>query len=485
MGITVGGLVSGLDTESIISQLQAIEQKPIAAIQSKQSAYQVQLSAYSSLQSALSSLKSTASNLSSKDNVANYSASSSSTSIVTASAETGAVAGSYSVTVNALAASQKLKSSAFTSTETVGEGTLHLTVGSNTAVDIAVKSTDTITDVAKSINNAGAGVTASAVYDGTNYYLTITGSKTGASNAIKLTATETGTTDTTDSANQDTTGLSRLVYDSSGTQNLTQIRAASDADISVDGITHIKRSSNTIDDVISGVTLSLKSFDTSSTVTVTVAQDNSLLTSRLNSFISAYNTLADSLNNLQSYDAQTQKTGTLFGDSTVKNIQKQLRNMLTNAVSGLSTGSNHLSDMGVSITNTDAFATASKLELNSATFSKKIEADFDSVSKFFTSTTTGSEGFATRMVTALQNILDTSNGTLTVRTKGIQSSIDMLQKQVDNMNTRLSANETRLRTQFSSLEVLLGQYKNTADSLTQQLTTIENGWSSSSSSSSG
>ena len=86
------------------------------------------------------------------------------------------------------------------------------------------------------------------------------------------------------------------------------------------------------------------------------------------------------------------------------------------------------------------------------------------------------------MLTSVQNILDTKTGTLTVRTKGIQSTIDSLGKQVVSMNTRLAANQTRLQTQFSALEVILGQYKNQSDSLTQQLTQLQNNWASNSSS---
>ena len=103
MGITIGGLSSGMDTESIISQLQAIEKKPIAAIQKKESDYQVQLSAYSSLQSSLSSVKSAALDLKNLDNVNSFSATSSNSSLLSVSARTGAIGGNYTVTVNALA----------------------------------------------------------------------------------------------------------------------------------------------------------------------------------------------------------------------------------------------------------------------------------------------------------------------------------------------------------------------------------------------
>jgi flagellar hook-associated protein 2 len=477
MGISIGGLVSGMDTEKVISQLMDIEKKPVTKIQNKQSDYQVQLSAYSSLQSSLSSVKSTAQNLASKDNVTSFFASSGNSGLLTASAGSGAIAGNYSVTVNALASVQKLNSGAFSQSEFVGEGTIHLAMGAGASVDIAVSATATISDVAGSINAAGAGISANVIFDGTSYFLTLTGKMTGASNTVSLTVTEAGTALPSDPLNQDMTGLSRLVYDSAGaTKNLTQIQAANDADISVDGIVNIKRSSNTIDDAISGVTLSLKTADVNSTVTVSVDQDNSLLTTRMNAFISAYNNLADTLNNLQSYDPKTQKTGALFGDSTVRRIQSQLRNLITGSVPGLPEGSNRLSDMGIKITNTDALSSASKLELNAAVFNAKIKDNFDAVSNFFSSTTKGSEGFSSRMVTSVQTILDTNTGTLTVRTKGIQKSIDTLGKRVDTMNARITANETRMRAQFSSLEVLLGQFKNQADSLTQQLAQLENNW---------
>jgi flagellar hook-associated protein 2 len=292
--------------------------------------------------------------------------------------------------------------------------------------------------------------------------------------------TEAGTTDPSDSANLDTAGLSKLVYNGAGTNNFIWTQTASDADITVDGIINIKRPSNTISDVISGVTLNLNAFDTTTPkVTVAVNQDNSLLTTRINAFVTAYNSLADNLNTLQSYDASTKKTGTLFADSTVRRIQSQIESLIKNTIPGLPTGFNRLSDMGIKLSSTDQTAAAGKLQFDSTALNAKLQNNFDAVSKFFSSATTGSEGFSARMLTSLQNILDTNTGTLAVRTKGIQTTIDSLGKQVDAMNTRLSANETRLRNQFNALEVLLGQYKTTSDMLTQQITQWNNSSSSS------
>ena len=547
MSISVGGLVSGMDTDKIISQLQALQQKPITKLQTQEAAYQVKLTAYSSLQGNLKDVKNAARNLDTSSDITSYAATSSNTSTLTASAERTAVAGSYSVTVNKLAAVHKLTSTGFSPTEAVGKGTIQLKMGSSAAVNIAVGATSTLSNIATSINAADTGIYASVINDGTNSFLSLTGEQTGAANVISLTVTEDGTTDPKLAANLDSSGLSRLAYTTSatsykgvsgsgavdgltingiavtaspdmaglianinydvagvtatlqtdgslllnnitgsdiviggtttnsgltagtysGTKNLAQLQGAANADITVDGVTHISRASNTISDVVGGVSLKLKALGTT---TVEVERNDELFTTRLNAFLDAYNGLTDSLNNLQSYDKQTKATGTLFGDSTTRRIQSELRNMFSNSVSGLPAALSHLTDLGVS---TNA---AGKLELSSSVFNTKLKDNFDDVVKFFTKTDTGAEGFAVRMASSVEKILNTQGGTLAARTKGIQGSIDGLDKQILTLNSRMTMSETRLRTQFSSLEVLLGQYQNTSNSLTSNLDALQSGW---------
>lgn len=466
MGISISGLASGLDTASIISQLQAVEAKPIALIQQKESDYQVQLSAYSTLKNSLNSFQSAVQDLEGLDNTHTFSASSSNSNLLSVSAGTGAIAGNYSITVNALASAQKLISGAFSPTEAVGEGTIHLTVGTKTPVDITVSATDTLSDIADSINNAGAGIKASVVFDGTKDYLTLTGENTGTANAFTVTVTE-----------GSTSGLSRLT-DGSSTA-LTQLQAARDADFTVDGI-KITRSTNNVSDVISGVTLNLNSFDsTKPTVTVSVNRDNSLLLEHINAFVTAFNSLAGTLNKFQSYDSSTQTSGTLFGDFTVRSIQSQIQMVLNNPIPGLPSGSNTLSDMGITISNTDQKAAVGTMQFDQTVLDKQLQNNFSDVSSFFTSIKTGAKGFSAQLLDALGNILDSSTGTLSARTAGIQSTIKSLQKQVDDMNTRLADNEARLKAQFSALEKMLLQYQSTSDYLTQQIAQWNNSKSSS------
>jgi flagellar hook-associated protein 2 len=387
---------------------------------------------------------------------------------LTASAESTATSGSYSIKVNNLAAAQKLTSDTnsdplidggFDPDEFIGKGTIHLALGSSDAVDIAVSETSTISDVAKAINAADAGVYASVISDGNSSFLTLTGKQTGEDNVISLTVTEDGTS-LGDLVNKDMTGLSRLYAG-----NLKETQVAANSDIAVDGVTNIIRETNTIDDVISGVTLSLKSDGSSATVSVERSDD--LFTTQMNAFLDAYNGLIDSLKKLQSYDSVTKTAGTLLGDATTRQIDSKVRSLISNSVSGLSAGVNRLTDFGVS---TDADG---KLSLDSTVFKAKLADNFENVSTFFTKTDVG---FAARMVDSMDTMLDTYDGALAVRTKGIQKSIDTIDDRITTLNDRMSSSETRLRAQFSALEVTLAKYQGLSSSLTASLAQIQNGW---------
>ena len=158
MSISVGGLVSGLDTNSMIEQLLEVERQPIVKLQQKEAGYQVELSAYGSLKSVLSSFRSTVEDLNSVSNLTRFSAISRNTDLLNVSADENAVSGSYDITIQQLAKVHKLTSEAFSEGEYVGEGTLHLKVGNGGTTDIDVSATDTLVDVAQAINDAGAGV---------------------------------------------------------------------------------------------------------------------------------------------------------------------------------------------------------------------------------------------------------------------------------------------------------------------------------------
>ncbi|MDL1963995.1 MAG: flagellar filament capping protein FliD [Deltaproteobacteria bacterium] len=466
MSISVGGLMSGLDTNDIIAQLKSVQQKPILKLQRQEADCQVELSAYGNLQSALSSLKSAMDGLDSANDLTSFSASSGDTDLFTVSAAGNAVTGSYSITVQQLAGAHKLASKeagAFSGEEPVGQGIISLKVGTGSTVDIGVSATDTIDDVSQAINDANAGVQATVIFDGTKYFFTLTAEETGEENVINLTVADTG-----DGDNINMNGLSRLVYDKDVTENLAQSQSAADSIITIDGVADIHRNSNTIDDVIKGVTITLESApDTDNQADLTVSRNTSEIVLKIDSFVSAYNNVLDFFDSAQGYNAESGTAEVLMGDATTNNIRNHLDRLVTGTVPGVETFS-RLSDLGITLNR------AGRLEVDSSTLNNALDDDFDDALLFFTQSTEASEGFAVRMVDALDLLLDSTDGMLNVRTDGIQNSIDDMHDQVERIEMRISTWEVRTRAQFNTLELLLAEYQNTGDYLSQQITGMQN-----------
>lgn len=464
MSLSVSGLVSGLDVNNIISELMAIQQRPIVQQQRREADYQVKLTAYGALRSALDSLKSVMEDLDDASDLTSFSATSGDAGLFTVSAGEDATAGSYNVTVQQLAEAHKLTSAAFSDVEAIGEGTIHLKVANGDTTDISVSATDTIEDVAQAINDVEAGVHASVIFDGTDYFLTLTADETGAENVINLTVT-----DTSDGNHTDLNGLSRLVYNQGVIENLTQAQEAKDSIITVDGVTDIHRDTNTIDDVIDSVTITLKSAPASpdNEAALTVSRDTSAVISNIDSFVNAYNDLLDFFSSYQSYDQETETAGILLGDGTTNMIYNRLRNFIRNTVPGVD-GFSRLSDLGIALNG------EGRLEVDSSKLNDALDDHFDEVILFFTQTEEGPEGFAVRMFDGLEDMLDSRVGSLAVRKDGIQNSIDHIHDQVERIEMRILAWESRTRAQFNALEVLLSQYQATGDYLSQQIVGLQN-----------
>jgi flagellar hook-associated protein 2 len=292
MGISASGIMSGLDVDGIVSQLAAIERRPITALQQKEADFQVKLSSYGNLQGAVNSFKSAAAALRDAKGFANFTAVSGNTALFNASADSRAAAGSYKLEVLQLAQAHKLATQgAFAENELMGTGTLDIQVGDGAATAIEVGPTDTLADVAAAINEAQAGVGAALIYDGSGYYLSLSADETGAANRIALTVTD------ADGVGDDDAGLSRLT---AGTRALTETQAPSGSIIRIDDLIQIERDSNTLDDVIAGVTIDLLDAPAApdNSATLTVSRDTAPVVKAFDDFVASYNQLADTIGEL-------------------------------------------------------------------------------------------------------------------------------------------------------------------------------------------
>ncbi|MCR4288145.1 MAG: flagellar filament capping protein FliD, partial [Deltaproteobacteria bacterium] len=319
------GLVSGLNIEDIISKLMAVESRPLDRVKSEKTGYESKISSFGSLLNSISTLKSANSPLKSST-VLGMKAGSSDTSVFTATATSSASAGSYNIKVNQLAQAHAVYSGAYAAdTSAIGTGTLSIQVGSAAAVNVTIDGTNnTLNGVRDAINAANAGVKASVINDGTaGYRLVVTSNTTGAANTVNVTVAD------DDLNNTDASGLSALSY-TTGAYNLTESQIAKDAILVFDSLT-VTRSSNTIADLISGVTITLKKDSAGATHTLTLSKDTDDLKSKLNSYVSSYNKL---VSEIKAQQGTQSAQGPMYNESTTDSLMRNLRQITITDYSG-------------------------------------------------------------------------------------------------------------------------------------------------------
>lgn len=391
MPITAPGIGSGLDVNSIISQLLAVERLPLNALDRKEAVFQAKISAYGNIKGALSSFQTAVRGLSDIARFQTIKATSADTTVYTAAASSSAVPGNYAVEVTQLAQTHSLRSEGFANlTSVVGSGTLTFqygTLGSNpfslnpdkTAQTVTISpSQNTLSGIRDAVNAANIGVTAIIVNDGsagTPNKLVFTSKDTGESNSLKVTVTDDDTTHT------DTSGLSQLAYDPTAVvgsgKNLVQTVAAQNALLNVNGINGISKANNTVTDVIQGVTLNLLKQAPGTTVNLTVVKDTASVKSNVEAFVKAYNDISKTLKDLTAYNAATKQAALLQGDPSALSMQRQVRSVLTNALQFAGGSYTVLSQIGVS------FQTDGSLKLDSAKLQTAIDNNFNDIAGLF------------------------------------------------------------------------------------------------------
>lgn len=395
---------TGLDVNSIVTQLMTVERQPLKKLDAKEASYQAKLSAYGTVKGALSGFQSGVQGLSSASSFSSLKATSSDTTAFSASTVSTAVAGTYALNVTSLAKAQNLVATGQSSstaaiggagptTVTFDFGTIALGVGGSfTAYDpvagtggtysgalrtftsngngtksITVDSSNnSLQGIRDAINAAKVGVTAAIVNDGsgTPYRLTLSSSSSGVSNSLKI------------SVSGDVDVSTLLAHDPAGTQKLAETVTAQNAVFTVNGV-GMSKTSNTISDVIPGVTLTL--LKEATPATLTVARDTSAVSTSISGFVKAYNDFAKALKDVSAYDAAKKTGAILQGDSTVRSLQSQLRGILGKQVVGTPGVLTTLADVGVS------FQADGTLALNQAKLDSVLASNFSDVASLFAS----------------------------------------------------------------------------------------------------
>ena len=478
--ISSTGLGSGLDVNSIVTQLVAIEKKPLTTLALKATNIQNQISSFAQVQSQFSALADVATRIADPATWGARKATSSYSGAATITATGTASATTFSLDVDQLAQQQSVSSAPLAVGTKPGAGTLTLELGTwaaggtsfNPAAAVTVPPTvlptvevtdaDTLASIATKINAANAGVTASVFNDGTNERLLLNSKSTGAAAGFRVTAS--------------TPALKGLVFDpetgSAGTTAVNPVQYAQDAKARINGLA-VTSPTNTLTNNLPGVTISLLATTTtgyvdsthtgtSAPLTMRIAEDVTPAVKNVNDFVTAYNTLNKTLSDLTKYDPATKTAGLFQGDSAVVGLQNVLRSML--ASTSLGATSQRLSDVGLqrqldgSLTiNTDKLSVAA----NNGT----------SLQQLFTNNNGNplTNGFALKFKALGQGVLGTG-GSVSNESAALQKVLKANTAAQTKVTDAATLFETRLRARYSALDGQMASLNALNSYVSQQVT---------------
>jgi flagellar hook-associated protein 2 len=467
MPVSLSGMASGLDTDSVIQQLMAIEQNKVTAVQKRQVSVTQHKTDLGTIKTKLDAVKSVAADLSSATLWKPVQTTTSSDPTkVDVSVLAGAGIGGHSIQVNRLASSAQHGFS-YDNTGVTTDGKLKLFYNSDpTAVtEITVKANATATDIATAINaNDKAPVYAAVVKDAGGERLVFSSRKTGQSSDF--------TVDT--SALADPSKMTELAaYSRTGT--------TLNADILVDGVAPTDPvESNVIENAIPGVRLTLKGVS-ASPVTVTTTQpavDMDAITKKIQALVDAYNAFVTSarseLSEKRVPNANTSsdlQKGQLFGDTGLVSILGQLKSTMTKTLTGL--GLKNLADIGVTVPKAGASpedAKDGKLTVDSEKLKTVLNADYTKVKELFAGngTTKGLGSAISDYVSAQTG----AKGTLTTRVNSDEATLKGFTAQIDKLTERMDTEQKRLKAQFAAMETALHNSQTQQAWLTSQIATL-------------
>jgi len=443
--MAINAVGSGLDIPSLVSSLVASSRAPTEKrITTAGVAVNAKLSAVGQIKSAMTNLQTALGKLATSADTPGHKATLPANAGFGATVASGAVVGSYSVQVDSLATAQKLTSAGHAKDEMIGSGTLHIAWGDDQDIEVAIAEGATLADIAGAVNKAaaGKGVTATVVTSDAGQHLVFTAVETGEANALRITA------DGGDG------GLLALTNGAGG--GLTETVQASDARVRVDGLER-RSASNSIADLVPGTVLHLSRVTEGSPETLRIDRDNEALSANLGAFVTAYNSVLNTLKSTSNYNATTKTAAALTGDSLVRTLQHQLRGQVGGQLEAMKA-------LGV---------TADKeglLSFSASEFATAVAAEPGAASALF-----GKDGaYNTQLSKVLKDNLDSISGSLVLRTEGLNKQVSEFEKQLDALDVRMTRLSDLYTAQFTAMEMMILQMQSSSSSLNSLLASNSN-----------
>ncbi len=461
--VTSLGTGSGIDLGSILQQLVEAERAPTTQrLDLKEAETQATISAFGSLKSSLSEFQAALQDLTSLTDFQGRTAASSDEAIFTATADSTASVGNTNINVLNLAEAHKLVTSDFADPSTIiGTGTLTIEAGGS-SFNINI-TTGSLTDIKDSINASSAGekVTANILtvddgLGGTVSKLVISAKATGAVNGIEITVTD------DDLTNEDNAGLSQLLFEPGNINNqLTELTAANDARITVDGFT-VSSATNEFTGAIQGVTISaLKASEdpvNDPPSVLAIELNETAVKGKVSSFVTVFNGLKETLNQLTNFDTETGVAGLLNGDATARAIESQVERILFSSVNDAEGVFKNLAQLGITT------GEGGTLSLDQEALDTAIAENFDDIGQLFAS----DNGLAKQLDDLFTDFLS-ATGPISVREDGLDDTLESIEDDRISLEQRIATIEARTRQKFAALDSLIAQLNSTGDFLLEQL----------------
>jgi flagellar hook-associated protein 2 len=439
MGIQIDGIVSGLDTSAMIDALVDVAALPMGSLKSKIEGYESSLEGVSGLINRLNDFSSASEGLSTEADFTAYSATVSNESAMTVEANSGALPGTYSVTVDSLAMGDTYLSTGYADLDSLGliaEGTITVEIA-GTTTDVVVDSSNSSLEMVSAALNEVEGVSAYILtLSGTvnPYRLVVQSENTGTENAITL----------------DTTGLTGV----GSTIERVRTQSAADASLTINGI-GITSSTNYIDEVLPGLAMTVTEasgvpFDLLVSVDTTATIDS------ITSIIDAYNEIVNFYNTQTVYDVDNGLEGDLVGESGARRVMDGIGRTVSSGYDLVGIYDS-LASIGITTNTSDG-----TLSIDTDKLADALNTEFDDVMALFTN----EDGPMAELRADIEGLyVDEDSGTLAVRQHSIEQSIEDYEDQVADFEVYLEGYEQHLRNRFSTMEVILGQLESAQSSL--------------------
>lgn len=430
--VSFSGLVSGMDTATLVSQLVELRRQPIYRLQDDKSNYQTQIQSLGALRTKLMALQQAAQDMDTANEFAALTGVSSDEDILTVTPGGSAAPGNYAITVHSLATRQISRSQEYSSlVDDVGLGSMSFTVDGEVQT-LELTEYTSLQDLADRINTDIDGVSASIIHDGSDtggYFLSLTG-EAGSSGAFSI----------------DTSGLV-----GGSPVALTDYQTAADAHVTINDI-DVYADGNTIESAISGLTIDLHAADAGTVVNLSVETEAEGVQEQVTAFVDAYNDVMTFL------EMETSSSGKLYGNTTARSVMNRVQSVMTASHDGDGVYS-ILAQVGIERQQSDR-----TLKFDADKFAEAIAEDFSAVRDLFI-TYDGNTGKAGLFDTLVDDLTDSVDGMFKIGTDSLNSRIDNVDSRIERYERSIESYQTTLERKFVAMEAMISQLNAQGSSL--------------------